>query len=82
MWGYIILFAILGLIIVGLVETSKDNKRNATMAQTGHSSIEYLGGSPHIDSASTVCSTEVIANLIEWQQDASHQMDQYQIRGS
>ncbi len=51
MWGYIILFAILGLIIVGLVETSKDNKRNATMAQTGHSSIEYLGGSPHIDSA-------------------------------
>ena len=48
MIGYILLFAFIGLLIVGFLEGHNDMKNHAVMVNDGQAPVTYLGGSPII----------------------------------
>ena len=53
MSGYFLLFALCCFAFWGIKTSMKESREHAIMVNAGHSTVEYLGGSPHINVTSS-----------------------------
>jgi len=49
---FLLILGFFGLLIIGTKETLKEQKEVSILVQTGHTIVEYLGGSPYLNVAS------------------------------